>query len=347
MKTNKTAMWMTIGGLLVVAAACSKSEDAAPPAREGDMGAKMVTPQRATEPPVQEAANAGADAAKPNLAGEPAAKVGEPAAVPAVPATPVTPVAPAAPPTGTGAKKVDAASAGTTGVAGLVGQATSDLSSLSQDQMVEGLREALGKGLEQAVAQLGREGGYLSNPSVKIPMPEKLQKFESLLHTMKQDKLADDFVATMNHAAEQAVPKAARVFAGALKQMTIADGKAILSGADDAATQYFQKATQADLYAKFLPIVQKATETAGVTGAYKKLMAKVNVSDISQKLGGLGSALGSAVPDKDLTDIDAYVTNKSMEGLFKMVAEEEKTIRKNPVARTTDLLQQVFGAVKK
>jgi hypothetical protein len=175
-------------------------------------------------------------------------------------------------------------------------------------------------------------------------MPEKLQTVEKTLRAMKQDKLADDFVTTMNHAGEQAVPEAASVFADALKKMTIEDAKSILSGPNDAATQYFQKTTQTDLYAKFYPIVQKATEKTGVTAAYKNLMEKANVA---MGLGSLGSALGGTLLDKDSMDIDAYVTNKAMDGLFKMVAEEEQQIRQNPVARTTDMLQKVFGALKK
>jgi hypothetical protein len=130
------------------------------------------------------------------------------------------------------------------------------------------------------------------------------------------------------------------VFADALRQMTIEDAKSILAGPDDAATQYFQKTTQTNLYAKFYPIVQKATAKTGVTSAYKSVMEKANVA---QSLGSVGSALGGSLLGKESLDLDAYVTNKAMDGLFKMVAEEEKQIRQNPVARTTDMLQKVFG----
>ena len=112
----------------------------------------------------------------------------------------------------------------------------------------------------------------------------------------------------------------------------------------DAATRYFQRTTQTNLYAKFYPIVQQATEKTGVTAAYKNLMAKANVA---QGLGSIGSALGGSLLGKDSLDLDDYVTRKAMDGLFKMVAEEEKQIRQNPVARTTDMLQKVFGALKK
>jgi hypothetical protein len=167
---------------------------------------------------------------------------------------------------------------------------------------------------------------------------------EKAVRAMKQDKLVDDFVTTMNHAAEQAVPEAGSVFADVLKQMTIDDAKAILGGPNDAATQYFQKTTQTNLYARFYPIVQKATQQTGVTAAYKNLMEKANVG---QGLGSFGSAIGGSLLGKDSMDIDAYVTNKALDGLFKMVAAQEQQIRQNPVARTTATLQKVFGALKK
>jgi hypothetical protein len=226
----------------------------------------------------------------------------------------------------------------------MAGQAQTTLAGLSQDQAVQGLKDALAKGLQGAIANLGHDGGFLTNLNVKIPMPEKLQTVEKAVRAMKQDKLADDFVNTMNHAAEQAVPEAASVFADALKQMSIEDAKGILSGPNDAATQYFQRTTQTNLYAKFYPIVQKATEQTGVTAAYKNLMAKANVT---QGLGSFGSTLSSSVLGKDSMDVDAYVTNKALDGLFKMVAAEEQQIRQNPVARTTATLQKVFGALKK
>ena len=146
--------------------------------------------------------------------------------------------------------------------------------SLSQDQVVQGLKEALGKGVQQAVSRLGHEGGFLTNLDVKIPMPEKLRTVEKTLRALKQDKLADEFVTTMNHAAEQAVPEAAGVFGDAVKGMSIADAKTILTGTNNAATQYFRRTTETNLYAKFLPIVKQATDQTGVTSAYKQLMEK-------------------------------------------------------------------------
>ena len=212
--------------------------------------------------------------------------------------------------------------------------------SLSQDQVVEALKEALGKGVQQAVSQLGHEGGFLTNLNVKIPMPEKLHTVEKTLRALKQDQLADQFIATMNHAAEQAVPEAAGVFADAVKGMSIEDAKAILMGTNNAATQYFRRTTETNLYAKFLPIVKQATSQTGVTSAYKQLTAK---AEGASPFGSFGQSLlgGQSL------DVDAYVTNKALDGLFTLVAQEEKLIRQNPAARTTALLQEVFGAVSK
>lgn len=215
-------------------------------------------------------------------------------------------------------------------------------SGLSQDQMVQGLKEALGQGVERAVQTLGREGGFLTNLNVKIPMPEQLQTAEKTARTLGQHQLADEFIASMNRAAEKAVPEAAAVFREAIKQMTVSDTRAILSGPNDAATQFFRRTSETNLYARFLPLVQTATEQVGVTARYKHLTSKVGTATT---LGGLLG--GGAKPTPTALDLDAYVTNKALDGLFKMVAEEEKRIRENPLARTTELLQKVFGAPTK
>ena len=207
------------------------------------------------------------------------------------------------------------------------------LGELSGDTVTRGLKEALGKGLERSLAQLGRDGGFLTNLAVRIPMPEQLAAADKLLRKLGQERLADEFVASMNHAAEQAVPAAAETFAGALQQMSIQDAQQILQGPDDAATQFFRRATSAQLREKFRPIVEQATAKAGVTAAYKQVADK--------------AALASAFVKQDALDVDGYVTGKALDGLFKTVADEEKRIRQNPVARTTDLLKSVFGALKK
>jgi hypothetical protein len=216
---------------------------------------------------------------------------------------------------------------------------TSKGGALTQDQMVGGLKEALGRGVEQAVASLGRTDGFLKDATVRIPMPESLQKVENTLRTLHQDKLADDFVTTMNRAAEQAVPEAAAVLGDSVKQMSITDAKSILTGTNNAATEYFRRTSETNLYARFLPIVRVATEKTGVTSTYKKMTDKA--SGGFGGFGGLGSNLLGVAPP----DLDDYVTRKTLDGLFAKIAEQEKLIRENPAARTTDLLQKVFGAV--
>lgn len=227
-----------------------------------------------------------------------------------------------------------------------VTNALPSLGALTEDQTAKALKEALAKGAERAVKQLGTNGGFLTNLNVKIPMPASLQKIDQTLRKLKQEALADEFVTTMNRAAEQAVPVAATVFGDAVRQMSVADAKAILTGPNDAATQYFRRTSTNALHAQFLPIVKKATDAAGVTAAYKAMLAKAGpAASIAQTFGGaFGKNLGI---DAANLDVDAYVTGKAMDGLFKVVAEEEKRIRENPAARTTDLLKQVFGAVKK
>ena len=204
---------------------------------------------------------------------------------------------------------------------------------LSTDQITRGLKEALGKGLEKAVAQLGHEGGFLTNLNVRIPMPENLRSVEKVLRRVGQDQLADEFVATMNHAAEKAVPAAAAVFTDSLKQMTVEDARGILKGPDNAATEYFQRTAGPQLREKFRPIVAGATAEVGVTAAYKNFMDK--------------ASFASPFLSKESLDLDDYVTARASDGLFKLIAEEEKKIRQDPVARTTDVLRSVFGALGK
>lgn len=200
---------------------------------------------------------------------------------------------------------------------------------LSNDEMISGLKEALGQGTRYAVDQLGKDGGFLDNARVRIPMPKSLAWVEKSLRALRQDKLADEFVASMNHAAERAVPEAASIFGDAIQQMSLEDARGILSGPDDAATQYFRRTTSDALTARMRPIVEEATARAGVTSSYKNMMSKA---------GGLSSLLSS-----DATDLDGYVTEKTLDGLFLMVAEEEQRIRQNPLARSSELLKKVFG----
>ena len=224
-----------------------------------------------------------------------------------------------------------------------------NLSNLSQEQVTQGLKQALSNGLQNAVHQLGRTNGFLTNANVRIPMPEKLLTVERTLRSLKQDKLADDFVLTMNRAAEEAVPVAAGVFVDAVKQLSMENAKAILLSTNDAATQFFRRTTQTNLTEKFLPIVKRATENNNVTASYKKLL-QASTSTSTNNLGStFGSLLnkGEALLAKNAVDVDTYVTEKALDGLFKMVAEEERKIRENPMARSTDLLKKVFGAIQK
>ncbi len=215
-------------------------------------------------------------------------------------------------------------------------QATNDvvLAGISSDQVTSGLKEALESGMQKAVAQLGQSNGFYTNISVKILLPEKLQYVERGLRKVHEEQLADEFVATMNHAAEQAVPVASGVLLDSLRQMSLSDATTILASKNPtAATDYFRKTTSTNLFDKFLPIVQDATGKVGVTSTYKKMMEK--------------ASFAASFFAKNSLDIDQYVTNQTLEGLFKMVGEEEKRIRENPQARATELLQKVFGAIQR
>jgi uncharacterized protein DUF4197 len=200
---------------------------------------------------------------------------------------------------------------------------------LSTDDIASGLKQALGKGTEAAIASLSKPDGFLKNLDVKIPVPESLSEVEKGLRAVGQEKYTDEFVATMNHGAESAVTECGPIFSDAIQQMTVADAKQILTGPDDSATQYFRKVGEARIKEKMLPLVKAATEKAGVTAAYKNFMSKV------------GPGLSFLHPQT--VDIDEYVTQKASDGLFKMIAVQEKEIRQNPAARTTDLLKKVFG----
>jgi hypothetical protein len=220
-------------------------------------------------------------------------------------------------------------------------ETNSALASFSQEQVADALKQALAKGAQTAITNLAQPGGFLSNAQVRIPMPEKLAVVEKTARKLKQDKYADDFVATMNRAAEQAVPAALPIFTDALKTITIDDAKKLVSGGDDSATQFFKGKGDKQIQEKMLPIIEEATAKAGVTSAYKKLL---------DQAGGnaqVGSLLGKLNVNTSSLDVDAYVTQKASDGLFKMIAEEEKRIRENPQARTTELLQKVFGALGK
>ena len=203
-------------------------------------------------------------------------------------------------------------------------------SSLSNDQVVSGLKETLLKGSQAAVNVLGKENGFYEHPQLRIPMPEQLKTVESALRKLNQDKLADQFVLSMNRAAEKAVPKAMTIFSNTIKSMSIKDAYEILNGSDTAATDYLKEKNGTQLHQEFLPVVKQATDNVGVTEKYKALI---------DNLGMMANFV-----DIESLDLDNYVTGKAVEGVFNLVAREEKQIRKDPAARTTELLKKVFAA---
>lgn len=208
---------------------------------------------------------------------------------------------------------------------------------LGQGEIVAGLKEALSSGTRYAVETLGREGGFLDNPALRIPLPEQLGLIDKGLRQLGQGKWVDDFVTTLNRAAEQAVPEAAEVFAKAIETMSMDDAMKILDGAENAATEYFKGTSLEELKTRLLPIVRQATDKAGVTGAYKALQGQAKGID----LGALSGLLGAADPTR--IDLDQYVTDHSLDALFRLIAEQEQKIRGDVVARSTDLLRKVFG----
>ena len=210
-----------------------------------------------------------------------------------------------------------------------------ELAGLTTGQLTSGVKETVEKGLLAAVNALGRTNGFLTNAAVRIAFPEQLKKVESALRTLKQDALVDEFEMTMNRAAEKAVPAGTEVLVNSLKQMSVQDAAQLIqSKSSTAITDYFKRTSTNELAQKFLPIVQEATSQTGVTSAYKQLLSKASFG-------------GFSLLSRPSLDVDQYVTHKSLDGLFVMIGEEEKRIRENPAARTTELLQKVFGAVAK
>jgi hypothetical protein len=200
--------------------------------------------------------------------------------------------------------------------------------SLSDSKIVDGLKEALEIGTSNAVRVVSQVNGYYENPAIKIPLPKSVQKTETVLRGLGYGPELDDFSRSMNRAAEQAAPKAKALFWDAVKAMTFEDARTILKGKDDAATRYFEGKTRDKLQQLFLPAVHSTMETVGVTRSYQKLYTKISTIPFTDKLK---------------LDLDGYVTDKALDGLFYMVAEEERKIRKDPAARVTKLLKDVFG----
>lgn len=205
------------------------------------------------------------------------------------------------------------------------------LADISGQEAGGGLKEALTQGASKAVDLLGRNDGFLGNPKVKIPLPESMQQVEGLMRGLGMGKQADELITAMNRAAEAAVPEAKKLLVDAVRQMSVEDAKGILAGGNDAGTQYFRRKTAEPLGQKFQPIVKKA-------------IAKVKLADTYEKFAKKGAKFG-LVKEKD-THLENYVTEKALDGLYLMIAEEEKAIRENPVGAAGNLAKKVFGALK-
>jgi len=203
---------------------------------------------------------------------------------------------------------------------------------LDEGQIVSGLKEALSIGTANAVTATSKVDGYFANAAIKILLPDKVQKAAAVLQKVGFRQEVDDFVLSMNRAAEKAAPQARARFVGAIKEMTFADARNILRGGDTAATDYFQGKTRQKLYDDFRPVVSKSVDEVGVTRAYKQMMAKYTALPFTRA---------------ESVDLDRHVTEKALDGLFYMVGQEEKKIRTDPAARVTELLKTVFGSASR
>lgn len=214
---------------------------------------------------------------------------------------------------------------------------TETVSSLSNSDISSGLKQALDIGIKKAVELLGQDGGFLGDQAVKIFMPEKLQKVDKFLRTIGQDKIADDFILSMNSAAEKAVPHVTKIFVDSIQKMSISDAQKILTGADNAATEYFKDSTSQQLQKLIKPYVQESMAKADVTKYYEMMLGMAKQYD---SFGLLKQYLGA-----DPGNLENYVTDKAMSGLFSKIALQEKAIRDNPALRSTDLLKKVFAGI--
>jgi hypothetical protein len=199
---------------------------------------------------------------------------------------------------------------------------------LSEGRIVKGLKEALRVGTSNAVQQVSQKGGYLENARIRIPLPEPVQRAERIARTVGLGETVDAFEVSMNRAAEKAAPQAADVFLDALRQMTFSDARGILQGEENAATAYFKEKTQDRLQERFEPIVHESMARVGVTETYQRIQQRME-----------------ALPYGDLQrfDLDRYVTGQALEGLFFVLEQEERKIRRDPAARVSAILREVFG----
>lgn len=212
-----------------------------------------------------------------------------------------------------------------------IGQASAvELADISNREATAGLKDALIQASGAAVGKLGVTDGFFKNPKVKIPLPDSLKKAEKAMRFFGMGKQADELVLRMNRAAEAAVPEAKVLLVDAVKKMSVEDAKDILTGGDDAATQYFKRMTATPLTAKFLPKVKEATQDVQLAQQYNKF------AETGMQYG---------LVKKDQANLEQYVTQKTLDGLYLMMAEEEKAIRKDPLGASTSLIRKVFGAL--
>lgn len=204
------------------------------------------------------------------------------------------------------------------------------LAQLTNQEAATGLKDALIQCADKAIGSLGRENGFLGNNLVKIPLPPSLQRIEGMLRTVGMGRYADQLVTSMNHAAEAAVPEARALLTESIKKMSLQDAKGVLTGPQDAATQYFKRTTSGALTERFLPIVKQAT-------------AKVQLARSYDDFAGKAASFGLIKPED--ANLDRYVTQKALDGLFVMIAEEEKAIRQNPVGAATSIAKKVFEMI--
>jgi hypothetical protein len=202
---------------------------------------------------------------------------------------------------------------------------------LTTNEVAEGLKEALVKGISTGSDLVSQVDGYLKNPEIKIPFPPDVKKVEDRLRQLGLGSEVDRFIVTLNHGAEEAAKEAKPIFITAIRSMTIKDAWGILKGDKDAATQYLKRTTSSQLKEKFSPVIQSALDKVSATKYYSELVTRYNKIPLVEKVN---------------PDLNAYATDRAIEGLFVMIAKEEANIRQNPVARTTELLRKVFGAQK-
>jgi Protein of unknown function (DUF4197) len=206
-----------------------------------------------------------------------------------------------------------------------------ELSQLTNQDAARGIKAALNTGASAAIGKLGVPGGFFNNPKVKIPLPPALDEIAKGMRLLGRGKDADELVAAMNQAAEQAVPQAKDLLTNAVKSMSIEDAKKILTGGDQSVTEFFRDKTAAPLGQKFLPIVKRATDQVGLAQKYDQFAAQ-------------GARLG--LIKGDAANIEQYVTTKALDGLYLMIGEEERAIRQNPLQAGSAIVSKVFGALK-